>query len=117
MDKLGYLKNKVERDTVSLIGSYIHTHDDINLSGFFDFIIEYDDVSNQVNDILMHIHGEPLEENEFYDILKTVCKCIDEDEIKELKNKIKNEQDEARKVELIEKLTELKKGCGNNEGN
>ncbi|MBQ6841029.1 MAG: DNA primase [Bacilli bacterium] len=117
MKELGYLKNKVERDTISLIGSYIKKNDGIDISGFIDYIIEYDAISEFVNNILMKAHEETLAENEFYDILNTVSKCIDEEEIKELKIKIKNEQDIAKKVELIAKLTELKKGCGNNEGN
>ncbi|MBE6148712.1 MAG: DNA primase [Firmicutes bacterium] len=117
MNELGYLKNKVERDTVSLIGSYIKQNNTIDISGFIDYIISYEQISDYVNDILMHAREETLAEKEFYDILNTVCKCIDEEEIKELKIKIKNEQDVAKKVELIAKLTELKKGCGNNEGN
>lgn len=117
MNELGYLKNKVERDTVSLIGSYIRANNAIDISGFIDYVIAYDEVSDFVNDILMHAGQETLAEKEFYGILNTVCKCIDEEEIKELKIKIKNEYDVAKKVELIAKLTELKKGCGNNEGN
>lgn len=117
MNELGYLKNKVERDTVSLIGSYIKANNNIDISGFIDYVIEYDDVSDFVNSILMNVSEDALAEKEFYGILNTVLKCIDEEEIKELKIKIKNEQDIAKKVELIAKLTELKKGCGNNERN
>lgn len=117
LKELGFLINKVERDTVSLIGSYIKKNNDIDISGFIDFVIDYDAVSEYLNNILTNAREETIAEKDFYDILNIVSRSIDEIEIKELKQKIKNEQDIAKKVELISKLTELKKGCGNNEGN
>ena len=117
MDKLGYLREKMQRDTVALIGSYINKNNNIDISGFIDFVINYEQISDYINEILSNNNYETVAEKEFYDILNTVCKCIDEEEIKELKLKIKNEKDVNKKVELIEKLTEIKKGCGNNEGN
>ena len=55
---------------------------------------------------------DDIAEKEFYAILSTVSKCLDEQEIKELKIAIKNEQDVNRKVELMQKLTKLKRGSG-----
>ncbi len=115
-NKLGFLRNKIERDTVALIGSYIKKNNDIDIAGFIDYTINYEDVANYLQKILGEKHVENLEENDFYDIVETVSKCIDEEDIKELKIQIKNEQDVAKKLELIERLTEIKKGCGNNEG-
>ena len=117
MDKLGYLRNKKERDTVGLIGSFINKYGNIDLSSFIDFILEYDDIPEYVNEIITENFKESIDEKEFYDILDAVIKCIDEEEIKELKDQIKKENDINKKIELIERLTELKKGSGNNEGN
>lgn len=116
-DKLGYLLNKIERDVVSLIGSYISKYNKIDISGFIDYIITYDDISDYVNEIITNNDYEISTKEEFCDILSAVIKSIDEEEIKDLKEKIKNETDESKKIILMNKLTELKKGSGNNERN
>ena len=109
--------NKIERDVVSLIGSYISKYNKIDISGFIDYIITYDDISDYVNEILTNNDYEISTKEEFCDILSAVIKSIDEEEIKDLKEKIKNETDESKKIILMNKLTELKKGSGNNERN
>ena len=50
-------------------------------------------------------------------MIKAVSKEIDLDDIKNLKEKIKNEQDINAKVKLIERLTKLKKEVDKNERN
>ena len=117
MDRLGYLREKKEREIVSLIGSFISKYNDISISSFIDYVIDNDNISNYLNEIMAISYKESIDENEFCDILDAVIKCIDEEEIKDLKQMIKNEQDIAKKVELIEKLAELKKGSENNERN
>ena len=117
MDKLGYLCNKWERDIASYIGDYINKHQTIEISGFIDYLAKYEELSEHLNEIIGENHEIIDDKKEFYAILYAVSKCIDEEEIKELKQKIKEEQDVNKKIELIEKLTELKKGCGTNEGN
>lgn len=117
MNKLGYLREKVERDTVHFIGSYINKYNDISISGIIDYVVNEPEVYDFINKVMCSNMKETVEETEFYGILDTVSKAIDEEEIKEVQIAIKNEQDIAKKIELIQKLTELKKGCGNNEGN
>ena len=116
-DKLGYLRNKLERDITHQIGEYIEKYKDIDISSFISFIGNNEEMANYISEVIAINHKESIDEKEFCDILSAVIKSIDEEEIKELKIKIKNEQDVAKKIELIEKLTELKKGSGNNEGN
>lgn len=117
MDQLGYLKNKDEIDTAIMIGGYIKKHGEISISGFLDYTINQENVNKYVTKVLSSNLKENIDEKEFYDILDTVLKCINEEEIVELQEKIKKESDIAKKVDLINQLTELKKGCGNNEGN
>lgn len=116
-DKLGYLLNQDEIDTVMMIGGYIKKHNDISLSGFLDYIVSQENVYNYVNNIMVNNFKETIDEKEFYGILSTVLNCMNEKEIADIKEKIKKETDIDKKVSLIQKLTELKKGCGNNEGN
>ena len=116
-ESLGYLAEKRERDVADLIGSYILKYNTISIASFLDYINKYEDLKEYVTSIIAENEEEDIAESEFYDILNTAMKCMDEIEIKELKEKIKIENDMNKKIELIEKLTELKKGCGNNEGN
>ena len=116
-NKLGYLLEKIERDAVAMIGAYLKKYGDISVSGFIDYIIKYPEISDYINYILSQNNEDIVAENEFYDILNTLIKCVEKEEIKKIKVAIKNENDINKKIELITKLTELKKGCGNNEGN
>lgn len=116
MNNLGYLKNKIERETASLIGSYIDKYHNIDIAGFLDYVVEYEDVSNYIQSILVN-NNEEINEKEFYNIVNMVSKCIDLDDIKQLKEQIKNEQDINEKMKLITKLTNLKKDVGKNERN
>lgn len=115
MSKLGYLKNKIERDVVTSIGGYIKKYGDINIDGFLDYIIDYDEILAYVHNIISNNNKEKVEDFEFYDILDTAIKCVTDEEIKEVMLNIKNETDENNKIKLIERLTELKKGSGKNE--
>jgi len=121
LQELGYLLNKIERDIVNLIGSYIKTHNNIDISGFIDYVIKYDNISEFLNSILISVREEVVTKEEFYDILYAVSRTIDEIELKKLKDKISSEQDVAKKIELMNKFADLKakkeEGCGNNEGN
>lgn len=109
MNYLGFLQNKVERETLSLIGSYIKKHNNIDVSGFIDYIIAYDEISNYVNSIISSQNMTDISEEDFYKLINILAKCIDENEIRELKKQIKLENDVNKQVELIKRLTEIKK--------
>ncbi len=117
MNKLGYLGNKVERETVALIGSYIKQNNNIDIAGFIDFIVKYDKISEYVNGVISSLKVGDMSEEEFIRLLDIMAKCIDDNEIKNLKEQIKIENDMNKKLELLSKLTELKKDVGKNEGN
>lgn len=117
MNKLGYLGNKIERETVSLIGSYIKKNNNIDIAGFIDFVVKYDNISEYVNGVISSLKVGDMSEAEFVKLLNIMAKCIDDNEIKAIKEQIKNENDMNKKVELIERLTELKKDVGKSEGN
>ncbi len=115
MNKLGYLDNKIERETVSLIGSYIKKNNNIDIAGFIDFIVKYDKISEYVNGVISSLKVGDIGEAEFVKLLGIMSRCIDDNEIKAIKEQIKNENDMNKKIELIARLTELKKDVGKNE--
>ena len=114
---LGYLNNKIECDVVSMINAYIKKNNDISIAGFLDYVEVYPEIKEYVLKVISVNNLETLEKKDFCGILDAVIKCINDEEIKKLKNEIKNEVDVSRKLELMKKLTELKKGSGMNERN
>lgn len=115
MNNLGYLKEKKERMTVGLIAEYIDKYNKIDIADFIDYVLKYEEVSDFVNKIIGENYEEDISENEYEKLIKAVSKEIDLDDIKNLKEKIKNEQDINAKVKLIERLTKLKKEVDKNE--
>ena len=115
MNNLGYLKEKKERMTVGLIAEYIDKYNKIDIADFIDYVLKYEEVSDFVNKIIGENYEEDISENEYEKLINAVSKEIDLDDIKNLKEKIKNEQDITEKVKLIERLTKLKKEVDKNE--
>ena len=117
LNDLGYLLNKEERELVSMIGGYIKKYNSISVADFISYVAPYDNLSELLSEIIASNQKEDVTEKEFYDILDIVSFCINEEEIKKLKEEIKKESDINKQLELMNRLTELKKGCGNNERN
>ena len=117
LNELGYLLNKEERELASMIGGYIKKYNTINEADFISYVATNEKLSELLNSIIASNQKENVTEKEFYDILDTVSFCINEEEIKKLKEEIKKESDINKQVELMDKITKLKKGCGNNERN
>ena len=55
----------------------------------------------------------PLTDEGMLDLLENINKKIKQDEIKNLKNEVKNEVDVIKKRQLIAKMTEIKKELEN----
>lgn len=117
MNNLGYLKDIIQRKTVSLIGSYIEKYNNIDIAGFMDYVIEYEDVISYINEIITDNNEEDIDEKEFNNIINVTSKSIDLEDIKKLKIEIDNENDINEKIKLMEKLRKLKEDVVKNEGN
>ena len=107
-NKLGYLKERVERRLISEIIFYNNEHNSINLANFLTYIMEQQDLFEYVNQIIS-MNDENLNDDEFNNCIEIILKILKLDEINQLKEEIKKEMDVNKKVELISKLTELKK--------
>lgn len=117
MNKLGYLKDIIQRQTVSLIGSYIEKYNNIDIAGFMDYVVEYEDVLTYINEIITENNEEDIDEKEFNNIINVTSKSIDLEDIKKLKIEIDNENDINEKIKLMEKLRKLKEDVVKNERN
>lgn len=108
-NRLGYFKEKIERMLASEIVYYEKTHNNINIADFISYMIPEEELSDYINLIISENQNSVVSQEEFNSCVDAVLKILKKDEIEELKVRIKNEMDVNKKVELIAKLTELKK--------
>ena len=108
-NRLGYFKEKKERMLASEIVYYNTVHNNINIADFLTFLIPQEELYDYVNEIISENNYTVVSLEEFNSCVEVVLKILKKDEIETLKNKIKQELDVNKKVELIAKLTELKK--------
>ncbi len=108
-EKLGYFKNKIERIIASEIVYYNNSYEGINIADFMTFVQDKTEISEVVNDIINYCGNEELSMDNFNSCIDIVLQELKKDEINELKNKMKQEMDINKKVEMLEKIAALKK--------
>ena len=108
-NRLGYFKEKEKRMLASEIVYYNLEHNNINIADFTTYIMRQEDLFNMVNEIINENIRTIISEDEFNTCIDVILKSIKVDEIKELKEEIKKEMDISKKMDLITKLTNLKK--------
>lgn len=107
--RLGYFKEKEKRMLASEIVYYNSEHNNINIADFTTYIMPQKNLFNLVNEIVNENIHTIINEDEFNACIDVILKSIKIDEIKELKEEIKKEMDISKKIDLITKLTNLKK--------
>ena len=107
-NKLGYLREKKEREIASEI-IYYNSKNNINIADFLTYILNNEELSEIINNILGENENTKDSIEEFNNCIEVVLKILKEDEINKLKEEIKKEVDINKKVELMTRLTEIKK--------
>ncbi len=107
--RLGYLKNKEERDLVTEIEYYIDKHGKINMADFLSYIENYDNLKEMVNNICGSVNVEDLDENIFMDYINVIIDILDKEELINIKNKIHNGLDINEQMKNIKQQIEIKK--------
>ena len=105
---LGIFLEKENRSIANEILYYYETNKTINLADFMTYL-ETIPLKAEIMDIIENVKVNELSENDMLELLLRIKKHIKEQEIKELKEAIKVEFDIHKKIELTEKITELKK--------
>lgn len=108
-NKLGYFKEKIERVVASEIVYYNSEHGNINIADFITYITNNEELSDYVSNIISENKNTIESVSEFNDCVDAVLKILKKDEMDELVEKIKKELDMNKKMELINRLTEIKK--------
>lgn len=109
LKKLGCFNDFLHRDIANEIVYYYDKYKTINLADFITYISEKD-LKDEVMRIVNDSEISELNENILEDYFKSINKLMVKDKINELKEKMKLELDDAKKIKLAEKIKELKKG-------
>ena len=108
-NKLGYFKERIERVAASEIVYYNGEHGNINIADFITYITDNEELSDYVSNIISENKNTGDSVSEFNDCVDAVLKILKKDEMNEIVEKIKNELDMNKKMELMNKLMDLKK--------
>jgi len=109
--ELGFLDNKKYRGIASEIIYYAENRGEIDIASFITYINTKEYLSDDVMEIIKEINLENLDMRTFEEFIQVANNEMIKKEIKELKEKIANELDSNKRLELANKLIELKKGC------
>lgn len=107
--KLGYFKERMERVLASEIIYYKNEYKNISIADFTTYIMNNNDIYMFLQDIIGENSNIAISDEDFNSCIEAILRIYHQDEINDLKLKIKNELDISKKMELIEKLTSLKK--------
>ena len=108
-NRLGYFKEKQERVIASEIVYFYNQHGYINIADFTTYIMLNSEESEFVQKIINENGTTDINDDEFNACIDVVLEILKRDEIVSLKEQIKKELDVNKKVELIARLTEIKK--------
>ena len=110
---IGYFSKPIYRNLANYIVYYYNEKKDVNIADFISFVFdkkeEYDKIIAITNEF-----KENLNDELFKDYVNVYLKNQKEEQIKELKNKLKNEIDMDKKINIAKQIAEIKKGvCSN----
>ena len=105
---LNYFSLKKYRQIASEVLYYFEKHKTINLADFLSYA-EISPIKDDIKEVINGIKDDDLSDSKMEEYLKSMKKIMIDDEIKELKNQLKDTFDETLKNEIGLKITDLKK--------
>lgn len=113
-NRLGFLKNKIERDFVRKIEQYGKNYGKISFADFLNHIESDINYSDLVNNIKSTIDFGELTEEEFMQCINGIKEIYAKEKIDKLKMQTRDESDINKQAKLSQELTEIKKGSVKN---
>lgn len=111
--KLGIFPTKEHRRIANEILYYLEQNKTINLADFISYI-EHTELKEEIMAIIKDVKDSNLTEDGMLELIAIVGKQIRNEEIKKLKEEVKNEYDESKKIALLEKIAKIKKENASN---
>ena len=105
--RLGFLKNKNERNLVIEIETYIEKYGKINFADFLSYSENDNNIKELVHNISEDMDFEELDENIFLEYLNCIEKILNQEKINDLKQKLLLTTDVNEKIRLGNELTKL----------
>lgn len=105
---LGFIDHFTYRGIANEIMAYYEFHKTINLADFLTFA-ENSKLKKEIYEIVTSINDETIDETIMEEYIMSVKKIRKQNEIKKLKEKLKSEMDSNKELEIVKRITELKK--------
>ena len=115
--QLGVFPEKWQRNIVNEIRYYYDQNKTISIADFITYLSDKLEMQAIINDIVSQYGDIDINDDLFAEYIKAEKKKILITEIKSIKEKIKNEKDINKKIELGKQLTSLKKEVDSNGNN
>lgn len=109
-----YLPTKIYRFLSSEIMYFVKKYDTINTSDFLNYIKDKQELVDLVSEILNFDYQNEYTEEEITDYFKVLREYNFKSEVDRLTQQLKTETDLEKKIELAQKITNLKKGVESN---
>lgn len=114
--KIGVFPTKDQRMIANEIIYYYEKNKDINLADFITYA-ETINLKQEILDIISNVNINDLSEEYMLELLDSFRIKIKRQKELNIKEQLKNELDENKKIALLEELTSLKRGSVEDEGN
>ncbi len=111
MEEMLIFDNVSYREIAKEIIYYNNVNKGINIADFLTFAQTSESFYPVILDIVSHGNDSLLDMQTFEDYLKSIKLTNKKNTIKELKNALKTEMDQSKKIEIATKIAEIKKGC------
>lgn len=108
--KLGFLDNQLHREIANEIVYYYEKNKWISLADFITYVSNNNDIKDDVLRIVSESSDDELSIENMMEYINAVIKTMNNNKIKELKIKLKNELDQNIKLEIAQQIAELKRG-------
>lgn len=109
--ELGYFSVKSYRNIANEIIYFYDNKKMIDEATFISYVADKDFIYDEVMDILKSVRVQDINDDAFQEFINVAIYEAAEIEIKNLREQLRNELDENKKLELASKLLEIKKGC------
>ena len=107
--KVTHIPDSEYRILAHEISEYYHKYERFDVSDFLDYISEYEDILNTLNFILSQKIKEEYTIEDIDGYINKISKSVLQEQMDKISTKIKNSTNYEEKLELIEKLSNLKK--------
>jgi hypothetical protein len=107
--KLGYFAEPIYRNIANEIVYYINENGEITVADFITYVQDKGEIKNKVMEIVNDSINDEVTMEAMDDYILAVSKVMTKNEINRLKNLMKSELDENKKMKLVMQIAELKK--------